>query len=159
MKRLLPVLLFAAVPVVAAPPSPPPDIDALAGQAAELPNHGSLKLDLALARAGRVDEALGWLRRAAAMGIGADLGALEAAFGAAAANPAFQEVRRRFQENVSPLARGEVSLSPPAATASSAWTGLATCWSSSHRRRACSSTASPCPATAGGSTSPRTRAA
>lgn len=111
MKRLLPVLLFAAVPVVAAPPSPPPDIDALAGQAAELPNHGSLKLDLgmALARAGRVDEALGWLRRAAAMGIGADLGALEAAFGATAANPAFQEVRRRFQENVSPLARGEVS--------------------------------------------------
>src|SRR5687768_6207896 len=111
MNRFLVVLLAGAVPAFAAPPAPPPDIETLARQAGELPNHGSLKLDLAmaLARAGRVEEALGWLRRAAAMGIGADLPALEAAFGGAAATPAFQQIRRRFEENVSPLARGEVA--------------------------------------------------
>ena len=112
MKRVLAaVLLAGAVPGLAAPPAPPPDVETLVRQAADLPNHGSLKLDLAmaLARAGRAEEGLGWLRRAAAMGIGADLRALEDAFGAATANPAFQQVRRRFEENVSPLARGEVA--------------------------------------------------
>ena len=96
--------LLAAAP-------PPPDADALARQAAALPHQGGVKLDaaVALARAGRTDEALEWLRKAAALGIAADLAALEVAFGAASGTPAFQAVRRRFVENAAPLVRGEVA--------------------------------------------------
>src|SRR5688500_12907873 len=91
------------------------DPDALAREAAKLPNHGSLKLDvaMALARAGRTAEALQWLGRAADMGIGADVAALESAFGAAARTPAFGALRRRFEDNVAPLARGEVAFTLP----------------------------------------------
>jgi hypothetical protein len=107
------VALFLAAWLAAAPPAADPD--ALAREAAKLPNHASLKLDvaLALAHAGRTAEALPWLRRAADMGIGADLPALEAAFGAAARTPAFAAIRRRFDENVAPLARGEVAFVIP----------------------------------------------
>ena len=110
--RLLAVLSLAAAPLSGAPPSAPPDPEALARQAAELPNHGSLKLELALAlaRAGRTRDGLAWLERAAALGIGADVAALRTAFGAAAGGPEFERIARRFEDNVAPLVRGEVAL-------------------------------------------------
>jgi hypothetical protein len=107
----LPNLLALFLVAWLAAPPPAADPDALAREAAKLPNHGSLKLDvaMALARAGRTAEALQWLGRAAEMGIGADLAALESAFGAAARTPAFAAIRRRFDDNVAPRARGEVA--------------------------------------------------
>jgi hypothetical protein len=103
------------LPASGAPPPPAPDPDVLVRRAAELPHQGGPRLDaaVALARAGRVAEALHWLESAAALGVGADLPALRTAFGAAAATPDFARIARRFEENVAPLARGEVALRLP----------------------------------------------
>ena len=106
---------LAAISLFAAPPPAPPDAEALARQAAELPHHGGLKLELALtlARAGRMPEALRALEDLAALGVGTDLVALRTAFGAAASGPEFARLARRFEDNVAPLARGEVALRLP----------------------------------------------
>jgi hypothetical protein len=58
-------------------------------------------------------EALRALEDLAALGVGTDLAALRTAFGAAASGPEFARLARRFEENVAPLARGEVALRLP----------------------------------------------
>jgi tetratricopeptide (TPR) repeat protein len=77
-----------------------------------LPNHSGARLGQAraLARAGQAREALSALARAAELGVGADLAGLDAAFGAASSSPEYQALRRRFEANVAPRARGEVAV-------------------------------------------------
>jgi hypothetical protein len=131
--RLEPVvtLLLVGLLAVLATPAATPEPEVLAAQARQaaqkgdhagaarllqqatvaLPNSASLLVDLATSQA-RLDQhaaAVETLGRAAAMGAGTDLAALDAAMGPAASRPDYLAVRRRFEENVAPLARSAVA--------------------------------------------------
>lgn len=120
-------LLLAGLLAVLAGPADAPEPEALAAQAREasqkgdhaaaarllrqaaqaLPNSASLLVDLARAQAGLGGHALAveTLGRAASMGAGTDLAVLDAAMGEGARRPDYVAVRRRFEENVAPLAK------------------------------------------------------
>ncbi len=80
---------------------------------AALPHHAGLLVQLgrAQARLGRRAEAVESLSRAAAMGVGADLAALDAAF--SRPEPAYAAVRRRFEDNLAPIVASGVAFRLP----------------------------------------------
>jgi hypothetical protein len=64
-------------------------------------------LGRSLARQGKTAEALDCLAKAADMGAGTDVAALEEAFGPARARPEVQALLARFRENLSPMVRSD----------------------------------------------------
>jgi hypothetical protein len=126
------LLVGALAPAPAPGPPEPEDLAARATRAAQagdpaeaarlyaeasaaLPHHAGILVALgrAQARLGRHEEAARTLSRAAAMGVGADLRALDESFGDARASSAYQSVRRRFEENVTPIVASDVAFRLP----------------------------------------------
>jgi hypothetical protein len=69
----------------------------------------SLGLGRSLARQGRVDEALGWMGKAADAGVGADANALKEAFGPAADAAEVRALLSRFRGNLAPVVRSTLA--------------------------------------------------
>jgi hypothetical protein len=70
---------------------------------------GAIGLGRSLARLGRTEEALEWLNKAAAMGVGTDPAALTAAFGTAADAPDVRALLSRFRANLTPVVRSTLA--------------------------------------------------
>lgn len=90
--------------------------EALLEQASRaLPHGATLRVELAKARArlGRGAAAIADLHLAAAMGVVPDLSALDTAFAKERDRPAYQAVRRRFEDNRAPLVRSTVAFQLP----------------------------------------------